>query len=233
MSLAHTIKKTTLFHSIDMEALEKLAKQCHQKSYSKGRDLFAMGDQADAFFIILQGWIKLYRPSKDGDEVIIHVFGPGEAFAEAAVFNDSRAYPVNAQAIEDAMVVEIPRSFFVQKIEEDSRFAIRMLGAIAARQHYLVQQLEQVTTRTAPQRIGAFLIRFCRKEKQGERGWLVDLPYDKSIISTRLNIKAETFSRALAKLEPYGVTVTGRNIIISDMAQLAEFCDLSQQEIPC
>lgn len=233
MNLTQAIKKASLFQSIDLATLEQLMLQSHKKTYAKGRDLFAMGDQADAFFIILQGWVKLYRPSRDGDEVIIHVFGPAESFAEAAVFNDSRAYPVNAQAIEDVTVVEIPRSFFVQKIEEDSRFALRMLGAIAARQHYLVQQLEQVTTRTAPQRIGAFLIRFCRKEKQGGGVWMVDLPYDKSVISTRLNIKPETFSRALAKLEPYGVSVNGRHIMIADMPQLAEFCDLSAQETPC
>lgn len=233
MNLTQTIKRASLFQGVDMAALEQLAKQCHQKTYAKGRDLFAMGDQADAFFIILQGWVKLYRPSRDGDEVIIHIFGPGESFAEAAVFNDSRTYPANAQAVDEVVVVEIPRSFFVQKIEEDSRFALRMLGAIAARQHYLVQQLEQVTTRTAPQRIGAFLIRFCRKEKQGDGAWLVDLPYDKSVISTRLNIKPETFSRALAKLEPYGVSINGRHIMIADMQQLAEFCDLSAQETPC
>lgn len=233
MGLAQIIKKAALFHSIDMGNVEQLAKQCHQKTYAKGRDLFAMGDQADAFFIILSGWVKLYRTSKEGEEVIIHVFGPSESFAEAAVFNDSKTYPVNAQAVEDVSVIEIPRSFFVRKIEEDSRFALRMLGAIAARQHYLVQQLEQVTTRTAPQRIGAFLVRFCKKEKQGEDGWCVDLPYDKSIISRRLNIKPETFSRALAKLEPYGVCLNGRNIWITDMTKLIEFCDLSPQEVPC
>ena len=139
----------------------------------------------------------------------------------------------HAQAVEDVAVIEIPRSFFVRKIEEDSLFALRMLGAIAARQHYLVQQLEQVTTRTAPQRIGAFLVRFCKKEKQGGKGWMVDLPYDKSIISRRLNIKPETFSRALAKLEPHGVSLIGRDIWITDMAKLIEFCDLSPQEVPC
>ncbi len=232
MDLVKTLKKTSLFQGVDMDSLTQLAQQCHQKNYAKGRDLFAMGDQADAFFIIVQGWVKLYRPARDGDEVIIHIFGPGEVFAEAAVFNDSRTYPVNAQAIEDVVVVEVSRHSLVHKIEEDSRFALRMLGAIAARQHYLVQQLEQVATRTAPQRIGAFLIRFCRKEKQGAT-WLVDLPYDKSIISTRLNIKPETFSRALAKLEPYGVVSDGRRIVITDMALLSEYCDLSSQETLC
>lgn len=232
MDLVKTLKKTSLFQGVDMDSLTQLASQCHQKTYAKGRDLFAMGDQADGFFIILQGWVKLYRPARDGDEVIIHIFGPGEVFAEAAVFNDSRTYPVNAQAIEDVSVIEVSRSSLVHKIEEDSRFALRMLGAIAARQHYLVQQLEQVATRTAPQRIGAFLVRFCRKEKHGAT-WLVDLPYDKSIISTRLNIKPETFSRALAKLEPYGVVSDGRSIVITDMLLLSEYCDLSPQETPC
>ncbi len=233
MNLASTIQRTAFFQSVDPQTIEHLAKQCHQKTFAKGRDLFAMGDQASAFFIILDGWVKLYRVSREGEETIIHVFGPGESFAEAAVFNDSKTYPVNAQAVEDVSVIEIPRSFFIKKIEENSQFALRMLGAIAARQHYLVQQLEQVTTRTAPQRIGAFLIRFCKKEKQGSAGWTVDLPYDKSIISTRLSIKPETFSRALAKLEPHGVAVKGRSIWIADMKKLAEYCDLSLQETPC
>jgi len=233
MSLAQTIKRTALFQAVDLNTIEGLSKQCHQKNFIKGRDIFSMGDQAESFFIILSGWVKLYRTSKEGEEVIIHVFGPGESFAEAAVFGDNRMYPVNAQAVEDVSLIEIPRTVFTHKIEKDSRFALRILGAIAARQHYLVQQLEQVTTRTAPQRVGAFLIRFCKKVKQGPGGWTVSLPYDKSIISSRLNIKPETFSRALAKLEPYGVELQGREIVITDMLRLAEFCDVSFTEIPC
>jgi CRP-like cAMP-binding protein len=233
MNLVQTIKKTAFFQGVDMASIEQLARQCCHRSFTKGQDLFAMGDPAQAFFVILSGWVKLYRTSKEGEEVIIHVFGPGETFAEAAVFNDNRTYPVNAQAVEEVSVIEIPCRFFVKKIEESTSFALRMLGAIAARQHYLVQQLEQVTTRTAPQRIGAFLVRFCKKEKQDRKGWMVDLPYDKSIISRRLNIKPETFSRALAKLEPYGVTLDGREIWIHNMESLIEFCDLSLQEVPC
>lgn len=233
MDIAKIIKQGSLFHGIDLDTLEQLSRHCHQKTYAKGRDLFSMGDRAEVFFLILQGWVKLYRPSRSGEEAIINVFGPREVFAEAAVFNDRKTYPVNAQAIEEVSVLEIPGNFFINKIEEDSRFALRMLGAISARQHYLVQQLEQVTTRTAPQRIGAFLIRFCQREKRGASGWLVDLPYDKSVISTRLNIKPETFSRALAKLAPHGVMLDGRNIVITDMVALADFCDLSPQETPC
>lgn len=233
VNIAEIIKKTPLFQGIPLNTVESLAQRSQKKTFAKGRNIFALGDKADAFFIILSGWVKLYRVSKDGEEMIIHVFGPGESFAEAAVFSDTKEYPVNAQALEETVLIEVPRSFFIRKIEEDSRFALRMLGAIAARQHYLVQQLEQVTTRTAPQRIGAFLLRFCQKRKQEQGVWVVDLPYDKSVISTRMNIKPETFSRALAKLEPYGVHVNNKDIIISDIQLLAEYCDLSVHEKHC
>lgn len=235
MIISDAIKKTTLFQGIDPDTARDLAAHCRQKNLSKGQDLFSVGDRADCFFVILKGWIKLYRISRDGSETIIHVFGPGESFAEAAVFNDGRTYPVNAQSIEDSILIEIPRSFFVRKIEENSQFALHMLGAIASRQHFLVQQIEQVTSRTAPQRIGVFLLRFCRRtERAADGSWIVELPYDKSLISTRLNIKPETFSRALAKLEPYGVAVGDRRrICITDIDRLAEFCDVPPGETPC
>ncbi len=234
LKIAEIIKKTPLFQNISHTDIEELATHCHQKNLSKGQELFSMGDKADSLYIVLKGWIKLYRTSKDGEEAIINIFGPGESFAEAAVFNDSHTYPVNAQAVEESALIDIPYNYFIHKIEDDKNFALRILGAIASRQHYLVQQLEQVTTRSATQRIGAFLLRFCVKESQNKNGtWIVDLPYDKSVISTRLNIKPETFSRAIAKLEPYGVSINKRQIIITDKNELMDYCDVPTHEKPC
>ena len=234
MNIAKTLRQAPLFQSIDEETAQILAAHCRERKLDKGRDLFAMGDKADAFFIIRKGWVKLYRISREGEETIIHVLGPGESFAEAAVFSDRKIYPVNALAVEDLELVEIPRSYFIQKIEEDSRFALRILGAIAARQHYLVQQLEQVTNRTASQRVGAFLLRFCHREKEIENGALiVNLPYDKAIIAKRLNIKAETFSRALVQLKPYGVATKGRAVTIHAPESLAKFCEVELKDTFC
>ena len=38
-------------------------------------------------FVILSGWVKLYRITPDGIEVVLHVFTRGETFAEAAMFS--------------------------------------------------------------------------------------------------------------------------------------------------
>ena len=233
MNIAGTMQKASLFQGMKPEAINELVGHCHQKSYKKGQQLFETGDRADSFFIILTGWVKLFRISREGEETVIHVFGPGESFAEAAVFRDQKSYPANAQAVSDVEIVEIPGSFFIHKIEEDPQFALRILASVSSRQHYLVGQLEQVTTRTAPQRIGAFLLRFCQKIDAQNGAMSIKLPYDKSLISTRLNIKPETFSRALAKLEPYGVELKGRKIILHDAQKLTEFCDVSFQDSSC
>lgn len=225
MNIAETIHKTPLFKGMGASVAEELAGNCHKKTYSKGQQLFEAGDRADAFFIIMSGWVKIFRISREGEEAVINVFGPGESFAEAAVFRDQRTYPVSAQATTDVTLIEVPRSFFIQKIEEDSNFALRILASISSHQHYLVGQIEQVTTRTAPQRVGAFLLQFCCTTNTEDGALAIDLPYDKSLISNRLNIKPETFSRALTKLEPYGVGSDKGRITIWDAEKLSKFCD--------
>lgn len=227
-----TITKATLFQGVDPVALTEIAARCHVRKVKKDAGLFSMGDPASAFFIIVRGWVKLYRISREGEETIVHIFGPGESFAEAAVFNNRCRYPVDAQALEETEVITVPRSILIQKIESNSGFALHLLGAIASRQHYLVQQLEQVTSRSAPQRIGAFLLRFCHPQpSHGAAALVVDLPYDKSVIAARLNIKPETFSRAMAKLKPYGVTSQHRQVVITTPQKLADFCDINLMHI--
>ncbi len=226
MNTALIIKDTPLLKGFGQDVIDELAASCIKKKYTKKQYLFEAGDKADSLFVIASGWVKLSRVSRNGDEVIINIFGPGETFAEAAVFGQLGKYPANAQAVSDVELIRIPKSCFVKKIEEDSQFALQILASISAHQHYLVGQLEQVTTRTAPQRIGAFLLRFCEKADNKDGNIVVILPYDKFLISNRLNIKPETFSRALSKLKSYGIKLEGNDITIDNLEKLESFCDM-------
>ena len=57
---------------------------------------------------------------------------------------------------------------------------------------------------------------------------VITIPYDKSVVSTRLNMTPETFSRSLQKLRDYGVTVDGALVTIKSTEQLMDFCDIPQ-----
>lgn len=226
-----SLEKAPIFSGLSRDDLRFFTEHSNQRHFPKGTDLFMMGDKADAFYFIIDGWVKLYRMTREGEEVIINIFAPGETFAEAAVFSPLQRYPVNAQAVENTVVLEIPRQMLVDKIRKNSDLALMMLGSISARQRLLVQQIEQITARNAAQRIGTFLLRLCNPS-QGSSA-IVSLPYDKSLIARRLNIQPETFSRALAQLKPHGVTMVKREIRILDMKALAEYCDLDDRDRPC
>lgn len=229
--LHDTLKRSPLFSGMGKDSIDFFAENSHRKSYEKGEEIFAMGDPAEGFFLILEGWVKLYRINREGEEAIINIFGPGETFAEAAVFGPMQRYPVNAQTVEKTTLLEIPRALFVDKIRENTDFALMMLGSISARQRFLIQQIEQITVKTAPQRIGTFLLRLCLPGQT--RNVEVGLPYDKSLIARRLNIEPETFSRALKKLEPHGVGIKGRIVTIDDFDALAVYCDFEDRNSPC
>jgi len=229
--LFSALARNPLFSGLSSEILEGIISESHRIQGQKGQELFSAGDRADAFFYVVEGWVKLYRISREGEETIIHVIAPGETFAEAAVFGSHRKYPVNAQYIEDATLLAIPRSSFVERIATDPDLALHILGAVSARQRYLIQQIEQLTVKDAPQRIGIFLLRLCRPGQDGQV--VVDLPYDKSLISRRLNIQPETFSRALKKLESHGVVPNGHKVVIKDPEKLADFCDIDDRTTLC
>ncbi len=231
MDITESLKHAPLFRSLDAESIAFFATHSHKRQYAKGADIFQLGDKATAFFFIIEGWVKLYRMTREGEEIIINVFAPGETFAEAAVFSPLQRYPVNAQAVEDVTALEIPRQLLVSKIRENSDLALTMLGSISAHQRLLVQQIEQLTAKSAPQRIGTFLLRLCPPHRR--TNVTVSLPYDKSLVASRLNIQPETFSRALAKLKSCGVTMKKRQITIRDTALLADFCDLDERDKPC
>ena len=45
--------------------------------------LFRQGDPATAFFIVIDGWIKLYRITISGEETVLNVLTRGGSYAEA------------------------------------------------------------------------------------------------------------------------------------------------------
>ncbi len=51
------------------------------------------------------------------------------------------------------------------------------------------------------------------------------MPYEKSLIASRLGMKPESFSRALGKLSVLGVTVDRESVRIDDVGRLAAFAE--------
>ena len=208
------LKRLPIFSGLPGEFVMEVLAPAVVRQHPRRTLLFVQGDEVDRFFVILSGWIKLFRQASDGTEAIIEVFGPSESFAEAAMFGSAR-YPVSAETASESRLLEIPSEFFKSRLANDSELMFRMLATMSSRLKRFVKRTEQLATRTASQRVASFLLQFTDGKHDGCEV-CIDLPYDKSLIAGRLGMKPETFSRALASLRDSGVTVAGSSVRIGN-----------------
>jgi len=202
----------------DVELLIGTASPRH---YARHSLLFSQGDPADSFFIILEGKVKLFTATEDGDENVVCVFDAGRTFGEAAMFASAR-FPVNAEVVEDARLVRVMADHVFSHLADDKDLAFRMLAVMARRHRQFQKDISDIKSKTPGQRLGGFILALTDL-LEGPAHIL--LPFDKALIAARIGIKPESLSRALVRLRDIGVDCQGRDVHIKDVHQLREFCE--------
>lgn len=213
------IQRTRMFAGLNHESMQQLLYGSVPRQHAKNHMLFEQGEDAQAFYIVLEGWVKVFRPSMAGDEAVFGVFTAGETFGEAAMFIGGR-YPAAAQVVEDSRLVAVHSRVFRDQLNKHPDLAFLMLGAMSRHLHSLVNQVEQLQTRSSAQRLAQFLVSLAPVE---EGSAVVALPYDKSLIAHRLGMKPESLSRAFARLRAQGITTDGNRVLVEDMVRLQEY----------
>lgn len=173
-------------------------------------------EPATAFFIVIDGWLKISRNTQSGGETVIDMMKKGDSFAEAAAFSGGR-YIATAEAVNIARVARIPADHLIRCIRESPDIALAMIASTSQRMHYLVQQVEQLKAQSGVQRVAEFLASLSAAE-QGRCA--LALPYDKILIAGRLGLTPESLSRAFAKLRGVGVTINASKVDVDDIVEL-------------
>lgn len=211
---------TPMFSGLPESVLESLFADARVIECPRGKLLFVRGEPADRFFLLLEGWLKIFRDTAEGDQTVIAILKPGETVAEAAILL-GRDFPASAEVVDDARLLEIPAESFLTQLRRDNELCLKMLGSLSSRVRGLVLHIEQLQARSTAQRLGEFLLGLSGAKDGRE---VVQLPYDKTLVAARLGMKPESLSRALAKLRTWGVTTRGHQVELNDIAGLQRYC---------
>ena len=215
------LRNAALFQRLSERTVGAMLAGSNPRSVARGTTLFLQDEPADRFYLVLDGWVKLYRVTPGGVESVINVVAAGETFAEAAMFASAR-FPVTAETATDCRLLSIGRAAFTRALESDPGAAMAMLASLSMRLRFHVQQIEKLQVKSTAQRVGDFLLQFCPR---GPGNATFGLPFDKSLIARRLGMKPETFSRALAKLRAIGVGTHGATVTVDDLDRLRSYCE--------
>ncbi|MCA0405505.1 MAG: Crp/Fnr family transcriptional regulator [Proteobacteria bacterium] len=187
--------------------------------YEPGQNIFTQGDDARAFFVVVEGWVKVFRLTPDGDEAVVSVFTTGESFAEPVMFLGGR-YPVSAAAASRVRLARIEAADFSAMIMARPELSTAMLAAIARHTQQLSDEIMGLKLLGAPRRLADFLVKLA---PDGAKSAAVTLPHEKSLLAGRLGMTPESLSRGLASLRQLGLKVERDVIEIPDVAALSAY----------
>lgn len=194
-----------LFSGVPDSDLEVLTQMAVSKGFSRQAVIFWEGKEAQGFFILLTGYLKLVKTSPDGKEYILRLVGPGETFAEAAVFSDV-PYPATAITLEDCRTLFFPKAPFLRHLASSPTLARNLLATLSRLNLHLTRQLEDLSLKEVSARLARYLLEKCQ-ESHGrlEKSLSFELPTTKTHLAAYLGTISETLSRTLSRLKSEGL----------------------------
>lgn len=208
------LKRCPLFSGLGEEELKKFKAISLPRNVRRNEILFADGEEAMGFYVVLSGKVKLYKISSDGKEQILHIVSAPDAFAEAALFLEG-TYPAFGEALTDCQLLFFPKRDFIHLIEKNPQLSINMIVTLS---HYLrrfASLIEELSLKEVSSRIAKYIIDLSLKSsKEGRNPKEVELDLTKTQLASRLGTISETLSRTFSKMKTKGIIDVKRNKIL-------------------
>ena len=203
-----------------------LSEHCKPLAARRGEVIVRRGALLPGVLVLSAGTVKLSLRSAEGDERVLRIVGPGEAFGEpTAMLGKPCLY--DAVALTDARLLNVPVTGIHALAARDRRFARFLILALSARSYMVLTELAAATTQRGAQRLAGYLESL--RKTNGARSATVQLPVSKTVVAALLGMKKETLSRLLRQFTSEGlIGMTRREISILDPQRLSDCASSSR-----
>jgi CRP/FNR family transcriptional regulator, nitrogen oxide reductase regulator len=212
--LADQLGRVPLFQGLAADVLARIRSQARSQAIATGESFFNEGDEADAFFVLTTGRVKLTQLTPEGHQVVLRIIGAGDAFGGAGAFGDL-TYPIGAEAVEPAVALVWTSDTIRQLLESEPRVALNAVQFVAGRLHDLQRRHRQLMTERVERRVARALLRLVREAgRRVDAGVEIDFPVSRQDIAEMTGTTLYTVSRLLSAWEDRGIVRSGRQRII-------------------
>lgn len=129
--------------------------------------LYSAGQRPKRVYYIMEGRVKTVKSNYEGKELITHIFGPGEFFGYAPILEETN-YTQNAEVLEDARLMLIPREEFTKLISEDLQIAKQFLQIISKSSTQTEEQLVNLAYNSLRRKVAYGLLQIFDKFRSGQ-----------------------------------------------------------------
>lgn len=204
------LRSVPLFSALGEVELQELLRVCLSRNYPAGSSVVNPEEVAESFYVVLNGKVKIYNISSRGDEQILHVYGPGKVFAEAAMLIGVKI-PARVITLTDTTLLVVRRKALKSLLANNPKLALTMMGGMAVKLREFNQLISQLSLHDVPARLAAAIL---QQANQAGRDTF-KLSQSKQQLAGQIGTVPETLSRSLKKLKDAGwIDVQGATITV-------------------
>lgn len=202
------LRSLSLFSAISDVERSRLEAASTLRALRKGDALWMSGDKADVLFVLIEGRVKIVRHGLKAD-VLLELFGPGEAVGAVAVFN-RMAYPASAFALEPCSVLCVPAEEYFALVDRNPALSHALIRDLTRLNLSFSRKLEEMRGQKVEVRIAQFLLQLAeRMGRDVEGGTEIPIALTRQEIAETVGTTVESAIRTLSRWNREGVVVSG------------------------
>ncbi|WP_418152959.1 Crp/Fnr family transcriptional regulator [Litorimonas sp. RW-G-Af-16] len=170
----------------------------------RGEFVVEQDTQITDIWFVLKGQARAVIYSEDGQEIWMQSFGPGDLFGHSAVMTNSAVqFGIVAEKAMDLLI--IPAKHFQERIQSDVGLSHRVATDLADRLNIMTLRMFELSTLSAPARIGMELLRLAQPIGIDEDRMIIRPAPVLSNMALKVQSTRETASRTVSRLLKMGL----------------------------
>ena len=205
------LKRAHVFSRLGDEDRGRLAQVARLHVYRRGEAVFTEGDPPDHFCTVVSGRVKVFKMTPAGKDVILEIFGAGDPLGAVAAY-DGNPFPASAVAIEDSLVLLVPRQAFFALLEKHPTLVRGLLSGLTHRLAEMAFRLAELTGGRVEPRFARLFLKLAQEQGRPERGGtFVPVALSRQELADMTGTTIETSIRIMSRWGKHRIVLTEKD----------------------
>jgi len=203
-----------LFAGIAPGDIDEILREARSVRYPKDVAVFEQGADADSFFVLLHGHLRVEKTTQQGSQIVVRYVSPGEIFGVAQALA-LQHYPATAVAAVDSVALCWPAAAWPRLTARFPSLAANALQTVGRRLQDTQARVMEMSSEQVEQRVAHALLRLAKQAgRKTEAGIEIDFPISRQDVAEMTGTTLHTVSRILSAWEQQGLVEGGRQRIV-------------------
>jgi len=208
------VANVPVFAGLSASDIDAILSDARSIRCSKDSSVFAQGADADSFFVLLHGHLRVEKTTPQGQQIVVRYISAGELFGVAQAMG-LKQYPATVIAVVDSVALSWPSKVWPQLIAQFPALAASALQTVGSRLQDTQARVLEMSSEQVEQRVAHALLRLTKQAgRKVDQGVEIDFPISRQDIAEMTGTTLHTVSRILSAWEQRGIVEGGRQRII-------------------